>query len=132
MAAAMALTAGVAWAAPEDVKPADAPPLYKTLKEDVTIPFAGRTVRDYSVGEDGSLILRAGGKYYRAVLWRPCATDLKWEHKIALVSRPTDTLDRFSRVIVDGNACAIESIDEIEKPLTKKQRDALNPEAPKS
>lgn len=89
---------------------------YKVIKTDVRIPFAGSLIRGFHVADDDSLILDGGRRWYRATLWEPCRRDLDFESVIGLVSTPTDTLDRFSRVIVNGNSCPLASLDEIEKP----------------
>ena len=104
-----------------------APPVeYKVLKSDVSVPFAGSRIRGFQVAADDSLILDGGSRWYRATLWEPCQRDLKFESAIALVSAPTDTLDRFSRVIVDGNSCPLASLDEIEKPAKPGKEKALD------
>jgi hypothetical protein len=92
------------------------PLAYVVLKSDASIPFANSTVRGFQVGDDDSLILEAGSRWYRAVVWSSCQRDLKWEHAIALVSTPLDTFDRFSRVLVDGRSCPVVSVDQIENP----------------
>ncbi len=102
-----------------------APVEYKVVKSDVRIPFAGSMIRGFQVADDDSLILDGGRRWYRATLWEPCQRDLKFESAIALVSAPTDTLDRFSRVIVDGNSCPLVSLDEIEKPVKPGKEKAL-------
>ncbi|MBU6374207.1 MAG: hypothetical protein KJS97_15890 [Alphaproteobacteria bacterium] len=101
---------------------------YKVIKTDVRVPFAGSTIRGFQVADDDSLILDGGSRWYRATLWEPCQRDLDFESVIALVSAPTDTLDRFSRVIVNGNSCPLVSLDQIEKPAKRGKERAL--EAP--
>jgi hypothetical protein len=97
---------------------------YVVLKKDASIPFSGSTIRGFQVADDDSLILDAGSRWYRAILWSNCQRDLKFESAIGLASRPTDTFDRFSRVIVDGRTCPIESLDEIENPRITREKAA--------
>jgi hypothetical protein len=120
MRAAVCMFLALAIAAPafaETTKAEPAAPIYKVVKEDPSIFAADRRVSDYYQGEDGSLILRVGvGDWYRVEVWQPCKSDLRWENRIALNSNPTGSFDKFSRVIVDGNTCAVSRIDKIEDP----------------
>jgi hypothetical protein len=118
--AAFVALGGAAFA--EDQKPA-ATSTYVVLQENVDIPFARRNINGFSVGDDNSLILQVGaGRYYRATLSPPCGRDLKWEHKIAIDYDLSGRFDRFSKVIVDGRRCFVQSLDRIESPrLTKKK-----------
>lgn len=104
---------GVAWAEPPQTEKASP---YRVIAENASIAFAGTRVRGFRVGEDGSLLLDAGRRWYRAELWEPCRRDLRFEHKIALIDRPGDRFDRFSRVLVDGSVCPVERVDEIADP----------------
>lgn len=131
---ALAALGAFASAAAADVK-APAAPVYKVIKEDATIPFANRRVNDFQRGMDGSLLLRAGvNEWYRVEVWQPCKSDLRWEHAIALRSNPSGSFDRFSRVFVDGNHCAIDRIDRIEdpRPVEKALREKAKAESEKS
>lgn len=112
-------------ALPACATPADkTPPTFVVLKKNASIPFSGSTIRGFQVAEDDSLILDAGSRWYRAILWSSCQRDLKFESAIGLASRPTDTFDRFSRVIVDGRTCPIQSLDEIENPRITREKAA--------
>lgn len=116
-AAVLALVLALAAPAVADTAKPEAAPIYKVVKEDVSIFSADRRVSDFYQGEDDSLILRVGVKqWYRVELWQPCRSDLKWEHRIALKSNASGSFDRFSRVIVDGNVCAVDRIDQIDDP----------------
>jgi hypothetical protein len=103
---------------------AKTPQTYVVLKKDASIPFSGSTIRGFQVADDDSLILDAGSRWYRAILWSSCQRDLKFESAIGLASRPTDTFDRFSRVLVDGRSCPIQSLDEIENPRVTREKTA--------
>lgn len=123
LAAALAAAVTACATTPKEKGP---PVEYKVLKSDVRVPFAGSRIRGFQVAEDDSLILDGGSRWYRATLWEPCQRDLDFESVIALVSAPTDTLDRFSRVIVNGNSCPLASLDEIEKPARRGKEKALD------
>jgi hypothetical protein len=115
LALALGVLAAPAFADTQKTEPAA--PIYKVLKEDASIFAADRRVDDYYQGADNSLILRVGVKeWYRVEVWQPCKSDLRWENRIALKSNASGSFDRFSRVIVDGNTCAISRIDKIEDP----------------
>lgn len=117
LAAALAAAVAACATTPTAQSPGKAPAVeYKVIKTDVRVPFAGSMIRGFRVADDDSLILDGGRRWYRATLWEPCQRDLDFESVIGLVSAPTDTLDRFSRVIVNGNSCPLASLDEIEKP----------------
>ncbi len=134
LAMAMAMIgAAPVWA---DAKKAEgAAPIYKVVKEHASITFADRRVNEFQRGEDGSLILRAGvNDWYRVQIWQPCLSDLRWEQRIALRSNPGGSFDKFSRVFVDGNHCAIDRVDKIEdpRPVDKALRDKARAEKARS
>lgn len=111
----------------EEAKKNETPSPYRVLVEDAAIPFASQ-VRGFRVGEDGSLLLDAGRKWYRAELWPPCQRDLPWEHEIALVDRAS-RFDRFSSVVIDGEVCRVSRLDEIADPDAKPEGEAKPPAA---
>lgn len=94
------------------------PVAFNVIESDVRVPFADVRVRDYQVARDDSLILRAGAnRWYRATIWEPCASDLRWAwDRIGLDTTPSGTLDKFSTVIVRGRRCPIRTLDRIERP----------------
>ena len=119
MLAALAAMTASAWAQTEQAEQAEAPPVtFNVIEEDVRVYFADTRLRDYQVGRDDSLLLRAGAnRWYRATVWEPCASDLRWAYNaIGFDLRPSGTLDKFSSVIVRGNRCAIRTLDRIERP----------------
>lgn len=89
---------------------------YTVIDDDVTIPFS-RSVNNFRVGPDRSLLLRATGrKWYRATLSQPCKSDLRWEQAIGIADRSAISVSRFSEVVVNGRRCQILSLDEIADP----------------
>ena len=117
--AALALLSAPASAQEEQQAESEqAPVTFNVIESDVRVPFADVRVRDYQVGRDDSLILRAGvNRWYRATIWEPCASDLRWAlNHIGLDTTPSGTLDKFSAVIVRGHRCPIRTLDRIERP----------------
>ncbi|MBM3515281.1 MAG: hypothetical protein FJX59_16435 [Alphaproteobacteria bacterium] len=86
------------------------------------IPFAGMDgIRDWR--EDGNRALYVEGRnrqWYRAELFAPCH-GLNFAHSIGFVVEPSDTFDRFSAVVVDGQICRLKSLVKSEKPAGKKK-----------
>lgn len=92
------------------------PVAYTVVREDVSIPFS-RTVRNFRVGPDRSLLLESGhNRWYRATLSQPCQSDLRWEEEIARADRASSSVSKFTDVIVDGHRCQILTLDEIADP----------------
>lgn len=95
---------------------ADAP-AFTVIEADASIPFSQIAIRSYEVADDRSLLIRVGAnRWYRATVWQPCRSHLRFENSIGFVTRGTDTFDRFSQVIVDGHRCPISTLDRIEDP----------------
>lgn len=115
--AALAVLSTPAYAE-EQQEAEQAPVAFNVIESDVRVPFADVRVRDYQVARDDSLILRAGAnRWYRATIWEPCASDLRWAwDRIGLDTTPSGTLDKFSTVIVRGRRCPIRTLDRIERP----------------
>lgn len=115
--AALAVLSTPAYAE-EQPESEQAPVAFNVIETDVRVPFADVRVRDYQVARDDSLILRAGAnRWYRATIWEPCASDLRWAwDRIGLDTTPSGTLDKFSTVIVRGRRCPIRTLDRIERP----------------
>ncbi|MEZ6022730.1 MAG: DUF6491 family protein [Hyphomonadaceae bacterium] len=114
--AALAAMTSAAFADPPPVQE-EAAPAYNVLEADARLPFSSLLLRSYQVARDDSLILRIGAdRWYRATVWQSCKNDLRWEQRIGFDTGPSQTLDRFSAVYVDGNRCPLESLDQIEEP----------------
>lgn len=116
LSAALALTAGVASA--EQVGAVAAAPAYQVIEENASVPFAGNRIHGYEVSADGrSVIFRAGvNDYYRATVWSPCSSDLRFGHRIGFITDGGGRLDKWSRVLVNGNSCPIQTLDRIAPP----------------
>jgi hypothetical protein len=117
LGAALALTAGLASA--QDVSRTANAPAYLVLEANASVPFAGRRIHGYEVAADGrSVIFRAGAnEYYRATVWPPCSSDLRYEHRIGFYTENAGgRLDRWGFVLVNGNRCPIDTLDRIAPP----------------
>jgi len=117
LSVALALTAGVASAQP--ARDVAATPAYQVIEENASVPFAGNRIHGYEVSQDGrSVIFRAGvNEYYRATVWSPCSSDLRFGHRIGFITDGAGgRLDKWSRVLVNGNSCPIQTLDRIAPP----------------
>ena len=131
LASAFAALAIAGCATKAETATAENPVTYAIVRADVTIPFS-RTVRNFRVGADKSLLLESGhNRWYRATLPQPCRTDLRWEEQIALADRAGGAISKFTDVLVDGNRCQILTLDEIADPRIAEAaaRAAPSPEA---
>lgn len=126
ISAALAFFAGAALAdQPADREAAQLASPYRVIETNASVPFANSRVNGFQVGEDRSLIFRVGvNHWYRAEVWQPCKSDLKWTERIGFDPSPTNTLDRFAYVVVRGHRCPITSLDEIERPTRQDRAQA--------
>jgi hypothetical protein len=83
----------------------------------VSIPFANLgAIQDFrAVGDDVLLIEGTGHRWYRATLFGPCI-GLRHTEKLAFVTEPGGSLDRFSAIYVDGQRCAFRSFERMDPP----------------
>lgn len=89
---------------------------YRVLSADSRIPFAESAIDGFRVGLDGSLILNAGSRWYRATLNAACTRDLRWEEAIAFRPFGGGALDKFDTITIDHRPCQIQTLDRIEDP----------------
>lgn len=116
---AAALLAAAAWPAGAETQAAanQEAPAYRVIEADADLPFSQYAIRGYHVGEDRSLIIDAGAHgWYRATLYEPCASDLRWGNSIGIDARPNGHLDKWGRAIVRGYRCPFRTFDRIERP----------------
>lgn len=92
--------------------------------KEVGIPFAGSGgIRDWRADGNRALFIQGtGGKWYRAELMSPCH-GLNFANTIRFVPEPSDRFDRFSKIVVDGQACHVRSVQPAEKPGKHYDRD---------
>jgi len=93
----------------------------------VSIPFANLgAIQDFrAVGDDVLLIEGTGHRWYRATLFGPCL-GLRHAQKLAFVTEPGGSLDRFSAIYVEGQRCAFRSFERMAPP-TQAERQAAPP-----
>lgn len=96
---------------------AEVPVVYTVVAADASIPFASKSIRNFRVGSEQTLLLEAnGGKWYRATLVGSCRSDLPWEQAIGIDAGVIDRFDKFSSVVIDGRRCQVQALDQIEDP----------------
>lgn len=117
-ACAAVLTLGVANAkeAAQPAAEAEAASPYQVIREDVSIPFAQRTVIGFHQGLDDSIILKVIGQhYYRADIDSVCRRDLRYDFSVGMRTF-SGSLHRGDRLIIERRPCFINRIDEIADP----------------
>ena len=116
---ALALFAGSAAYASKP-NPEETAPL-AVLKPNATIQWANRlhTIRNYSVRADKTLLIRTDSdRYYRATLFGACP---QLTHSVAVKFRPefNGDLTSNSSIVVDGQVCRFDTLDEVADPNPK-------------
>ena len=88
---------------------------------DAEIPFLNfGGIRNWTANGDSSLnVQAAGGQWYKVDLAGSCP-ELPFALRIGVDSGPTDTLDNFSTIIVDGDRCPVASVTQIAAPTSSK------------
>jgi opacity protein-like surface antigen len=99
--------------------PADAPK--KTA--DVSIPFVSHGgVRDWRAFDDHTLYIESqGSQWFKATTMGTCI-GLDFADKIGFDGGGNDTFDKFSRLIVRGQPCPIETLVKVDGPPAKKPK----------
>jgi hypothetical protein len=91
---------------------------------DVSIPFVNHGgIRDWRAIDDHTLYIQSqGGQWFKATTMGDCI-GLDFEDRIGFDAGATDTFDKFSRIIVRGQPCPIQSLEKIVgKPPTSKPK----------
>jgi Family of unknown function (DUF6491) len=101
---------------------ADLPAVLKKSNAEVAIPFANHGgIRNWQViDRDSILIQDTHGQWYLAKLMSS-AFDLPFVEAIGFKTNPSGSFDRFSSVIVKGQAYAIVSLVRTDPPAKKKR-----------
>lgn len=88
--------------------------------EDARIPFANLGgIETWSAVDDDTLYIEGrSNQWYRAELLGFCP-GLKFETAIGFVTRPMDTFDEFSSIVVDGRECHLKSLTKSGPPPEK-------------
>ncbi len=91
---------------------------------DVSIPFVNHGgIRDWRATDDHTLYIQAQNQqWYKATTVGDCI-GLDFEDRIGFDAGATDTFDKFSRLIVRGQPCPIQSLEKIAgKPPSSKPK----------
>ena len=90
---------------------------------DVSIPFVSHGgVKDWRAVDDHTLYIEStGGQWFKATTMGICI-GLDFADKIGFDGGGTDTFDKFSRLIVRGQPCPIESLAKVDGPPANKPK----------
>jgi hypothetical protein len=82
-----------------------------------SIPFVNEGgIISWKAEDDSTLYVQSqGSKWYLVKLMAPC-TGLPFAMRVGFATGPTDTLDNFSNVIVDGQRCPVQSVTMMSGP----------------
>lgn len=100
-----------------------AAPAAKAAPKQASVPFVNQgTVDDFRADGDSAVYLRANGfNWYHATLMAPC-TDLRFAEHIGVETRGTNTLDRFSTLLVGHQRCQITSLVKSDAPPARAKK----------
>jgi hypothetical protein len=94
-----------------------------------SIVFPDRTIRNFEAdGDKGIWIEDQQRRWYYGSFIGPCQ-DLNFAQGIGFDTQGLSRFDRFSRIIVRGDICQLNSLVTAEKPLSRKERKRLAKEA---
>jgi len=90
-------------------------------KEEVSIPFAKfGGIDDWRADGNKAIYVKGrGNEWYYATLMSTCQ-GLNFATTIGFKNEPTGDFNRFSTIVVDGQACQLTSLVKSEKPAPKK------------
>jgi len=72
-------------------------------------------------GINSMLIKGINGKWFRATFFSECFP-LPWSEKVAFVTNPDGTLNRFSSILVNGQQCYFKKFESIPQPESKSSK----------
>lgn len=86
-------------------------------KKPVSIRFVDHgSIEDWRAeGNKAIVIETVNNRWYRATFFLPCQ-ELPYSESVAFVTSPRGTLNRFGSIIVRGERCQFESLEEIDDP----------------
>lgn len=90
---------------------------------DVSIPFVSHGgVKDWRAVDDHTLYIEStGGQWFKATTMGVCQ-GLNFEDRIGFDGGGTDTFDKFSRLIVRGQPCPIQTLEKVAGPPASKPK----------
>lgn len=88
-----------------------------------SIPFANLgSIQSFRALDDSTLLIEGSGhRWYRATFFGSCI-GLRNAERIAFVTEPGGSLDRFSAVWIDGRRCPFRTFERTEKPPPREKR----------
>lgn len=112
----IAAAAGFAGAAAADVPP-------PSKSEEASIPFFSfGHFRTFQPVDDETLYVEGRPQqWYRVTTLGPCF-DLPWANRIGVDTRGSNSFDRFSTLLVDGQRCRVDSVVRADGPPRRKPR----------
>jgi hypothetical protein len=98
---------------------AAAAPAAPSAAREVQIPFADRTLWNWRVVDDRTVLIQdRGRKWYKATLHAPCF-NLPFTQELGFEPNPTGTFDKFSAIRVREQRCPLISLVESTAPPKK-------------
>jgi hypothetical protein len=88
-----------------------------------SIPFANLgAIRSFRAPDDQTLLIEGSGhRWYRATFFGACL-GIRSVERLAFVTEPGGSLDRFSAVWVDGRRCPFRSFERTEPPTPREKK----------
>jgi Family of unknown function (DUF6491) len=103
--------------------------VWPELGVEASITFPDRTIRNFEAdGDRGIWIEDQQRRWYYGTFIGPCQ-DLNFAQGIGFDTQGLSRFDKFSRIIVRGDRCQLNSLVTAEKPLSRKERKRLAKEA---
>jgi hypothetical protein len=99
--------------------------VWPELGVEASIVFPDRTIRNFEAdGDNGIWIEDQQRRWYYGSFIGKCQ-DLNFAQGIGFDTRGLSRFDKFSRIIVRGDTCHLNSLVTSEKPLSRKERKRL-------
>jgi|SRR5271165_5366295 len=114
------------------VPPAPATPDASSQPREARIAFANKGgIWDWQVIDNKTVLIESRGRqWYKATLFGNCI-NLSFAQRLSFESNPSGTFDKFSKILVGGQRCPLESLVETtpppKKPNTKQPAAAAVP-----
>jgi hypothetical protein len=88
-----------------------------------SIPFANLgAIQDFRALDDQTLLIEGSGhRWYRATFFGSCL-GIRNVERLAFITEPGGSLDRFSAVWVDGRRCPFRSFERTEPPKPREKK----------
>ena len=115
-------------AAPLTLAAQDAPPREVGVEGDISFPAYGG-IRNFRADNDKGVWLEDRQRnWYYASFIGPCP-EIRFAQGIGIDTRGSPRFDKFSRILVGKNSCAIATLVTADKPLPEREQRRLRKEA---